>query len=236
VIATRARLATGGAAGVIAILASIASCARELPAGPQLGASDDALEVDYCILNVHTDEETVHFEGPDWMIASVEGAGPLNLDLRVLKFLIPTMSTTGHYKPKESTVSTAVGYSMQERYGVNDYTRLAVNTGTFQRVEAYADFQRTAFEIHDAGCGALLGTGASYRPIGVYFRAVDATDVALPDIGVHLCVPVDEGPPPPPPPPAGSAQADAGPKDAGPKDAGPKDAGPKDAGPVGDGG
>jgi hypothetical protein len=195
------------ALGVAAVLASIAACAGDRPA--PLGVASDPLEVDYCLLNVETDEGTVHFEGPDWLLASVEGAGPLNLDLRVLKFIIPTTTSTTHDKPKASTVSTAVGYSVQERYGVNDYTRLAVPTDTFQRVEAYTDFQRTVFEIRAADCTTLLGTGAAYRPIGVYFRAVDATDVALPDLGVEVCVPV-AGAPPPPPPDAGPETTDAG--------------------------
>jgi hypothetical protein len=84
-------------------------------------------------------------------------------------------------------------------------------------VEAYPDFQRTVFEIRDASCGALLGIGAAYRPIGVYFRAVYAEEVALADLGVHVCVAAVSGPPPPLPPPpgdAGSAKVDAG-RDAG---------------------
>jgi hypothetical protein len=228
----------------VSIVASMAACSADRPTGAApaadpkatsaLGAVSDPLVIDYCLLNVHTDEGTVHFEGPDWLLASVEGAGPLNLDLRVLEFIIPTMTTTGHDKPKASTVSTAVGYSMQERYGVNDYTRLAVTTGTFQRVEAYPDFQRTIFEIHDASCGALLATGASYRPIGVYFRAVYAADVALPDVGVHVYVPVDDGTTTPAQPP--SADAGSAPADAAPADAAPADAAPADAAPANDGG
>jgi hypothetical protein len=211
---------------VVTALAAIAACAEDRPTGApvELGAAADSLTVDYCLLDVHTDDGTIHFEGPDWLLASVEGAGPLNLDLRELDFLIPTVTTTGNDKPKASTVSAAVGFSVQDRYGVNDYTRLAVASGTFQRVEAYADFQRTVFEVHDASCGAFLGTGAAYRPIGVYFRAVYAEDVALPDFGVHVYVPVDDGPPPVP---AGTQPGDAG-ADAG-ADAGPPSA---DAGPT----
>jgi hypothetical protein len=186
------------------MLVSGAACGRH--DADAFGAAADALVADYCLLDVHTDEETVHVEGPDWLLASVEGAGPMKLDLRVQTFLIPRMTTTGNCKPKKSAVSMAVGYSMEERYGVSDFSRLDVTVGAFQRIEAYPNFRRTVFEIHDANCGVLLGMGAAYRPIGVYFRAVYASDVALPDVGVRVCVPVADPPLPigaPPPEPEG---------------------------------
>ena len=52
-----------------------------------------------------------------------------------------------------------------------------------KRLEAYAAYQRTVWEIRDADCLVPLGTGASFKPIGVYFRVVDAEDIALPDPG-----------------------------------------------------
>jgi hypothetical protein len=33
-----------------------------------------------------------------------------------------------------------------------------------------------------------LGTGASYKPIGIYFQVVDAADVTLPDLGIGVGV------------------------------------------------
>jgi hypothetical protein len=180
-----------------------------------LGVASEPQEVDYCVLNVHTDEETVHFEGPTALLASTEGAGPLKLDVRILDFLIPTVSVTGHHKPKEGTLSTALGYSVQDRYGVDAFTRLDVATGSFQRVEAYANYQRTIFGVFDASCSTFLETGAVYRPIGVYFKAVDAADVAFSDVGVHVFVSVPDAPAPEPidagsEGDAGTAKGDAG--------------------------
>jgi hypothetical protein len=201
--------------GAAASLASPSACALERTTrSGDLGVAAEAEEVDYCILNVHTDEDTLHFEGPTSLLASVEGRGALKLDLRIVDFLIPTVSLTGHHKPKKSTISDAVGYSVQERHGFNEFTRLDVATGTFQRVEAYANYQRTVFDVFDASCGTLLEAGAAYRPIGVYFKAVFAEDVALPDIGAHVWVDLPD-PPPPPPEPADARSSGARSRDAG---------------------
>jgi hypothetical protein len=180
-----------------------------------VGEASQDLTTAYCILNAHTDDNTVHFEGPKWLLTSGEGAGPLLIDMRVVKFVIPAMSTTSNYKPDASAVSAAVGYSMTERYGVNDFTRATVQGGRFQRIEAYPAFQRTIWEIRDPSCSVPLGLGASYRPIGVYFKVVDTVDVALPDLGVRLFQTIGDDPgvllPGAPPPPAG----DGGTRDGG---------------------
>jgi hypothetical protein len=212
--------------GAATILASGAACTGDLSADSvDLGVAAEGQQIDYCILNVHTDAQTIHFEGPTALIASVEGAGPIKLDLRILDFLIPTVTFSSKYVPKESTVSSALGHSLQERYGINDSARLDVAEGSFQRVEAYANYQRTVFGVFDAGCTTFLGSGAAYRPIGVYFKTVLTGDVCLPDIGVHVCVPV-------PDPPLPSEQEDAGADDPDAHDAGADggDAGAGEAG------
>jgi hypothetical protein len=226
----------GAGLGALTILASGAACTRDLSAGSaDLGVAAEGDEIDYCILNVHTDEETVHFEGPTALLGSVEGAGPIQLDLRLLDFLIPTVTFSGKHVPKESTVSRAIGHSLQERYGVDEFTRLSVAEGQFQRVEAYANYQRTVFDVFDSGCTTFLGTGAAYRPIGLYFKAVLTGDDCLPDIGVHVCVPVPDPSPPPEQEDAGAddddghdASADG--SEAGTEKGGASDAGESDAG------
>jgi hypothetical protein len=192
-----------------AILGSGATCDVE---NEHVVATSQESTTAYCILNAHTDNGTVHFEGPKWLLASSEGASPLLIELRVLKFILPAMSTTGNYKPDPSAVSTAVGYSMTERYGVEDFTRVTIATARFQRVEAYPAFQRTIWEIRDADCNVPLGAGASYKPIGVYFKVVTTTDVALPDVGVHVIDVLDDGSGLVVP---GGPAADGGPRDAG---------------------
>jgi hypothetical protein len=204
------------------IVASGVACAvdwpGERPSSADRGESEHVVSgaqkatSSYCVLNPHTDKGTVHFEGPDWLLASAEGASPMMIELRVLKFILPATSTTGNYKPDASTVSNAIGYSITERYGVEEFSRVTVATARFQRVEAYPAFQRTIYEIRDADCNVLLGAGAAYKPIGVYFKVVTTTDVALPDVGVRVVESLDDGsifvvP--------GGPAADAGPGDAG---------------------
>lgn len=172
----------GGAAWLTA--ASLSAC--DLPGAGELGAAAEAATVAYCLLNVRTDNDTVHFEGPRWRLASSEGAGPLQLELRVLQFVLPAMSTSSTAKLDPGTVSAAVGYNVTERFGVDDFSLVTVKTGMFQRLEAYPAFRRTVFEIRDASCNVPLGVGAAYRPVGILFKVVTTTDVALPDLGVRV--------------------------------------------------
>jgi hypothetical protein len=183
--------------GAFLLVGSATACApaREMDPTERTGAAPQAQSV-YCVLDASTDVGTVHFQGPDWLLTSSEVVGPLELNVRVLQYLQPAMSTSIDVELDPSTISNAVGYSVQHRYGIEDRTRLSVDAGRFQRVEAYADYQRTVFDVLDAGCSTFLDTGAAYRPIGVYFKAVYAEDVCLPDIGVHVCVQVPGVPPP----------------------------------------
>lgn len=217
----RTSLATPAFCAAI-IVGSGVTCAVDWPGEPpsaaDLGepehvvAGSQKVTGSYCILNPHTDNGTIHFEGPNWLLASSEGASPLLIDLRVVKFILPATSTTGNYKPDASAVSNAIGYSITERYGVDDFTRVTVATARFQRVEAYPVFQRTVYEIRDADCNVLLGAGAAYKPIGVYFKVVTTTGVTLPDVGVRVVESLDDGPSSVVP---GGPTADGGPRDGG---------------------
>jgi hypothetical protein len=170
---------------------SVVSCAASRTAGPgeALGAAAEPQAATYCVLDAHTDRGTVHFQGPDWLITSSEALGPLELDVRVQQYVQPALSTSTDVRLDPSTLSRAVGYSMAERYEIQGAARRALETGEHKRLEAYTAFQRTIWEIRDASCAVTLGTGASFKPIGVYFRVVDATDVALPEIGGYVVGP-----------------------------------------------
>ncbi len=180
--------------GLVPLVAASATCLGDAPRSEPIGAAQEA--DDCCIASVKADPVTVHFEGPAWLLASGEAEGPMLIDVRVVDFIIPAVSTSGSVTPKMSAISDAVGFNVEQRFGVQDFSRYTLMTGQFKRVEAYTNYQRFAFEIRDASCGAVIGSGAAYRPIGVYFKLVDAYDVALPD--VH---PVTFGPAPPPVPP-----------------------------------
>lgn len=160
--------------------------AAELGPPEPVGAASGAVTGAYCILDARTDEGSFHFEGPRWLLGSGEGKGPMIIEVRLQSFVLPAMSTTTTHKPDPSVVSAAVGYNMTEWYGLFEFTRVDIEARRFQRVEAYPAFQRTVWEIRDADCNVFLGMGASYKPIGVYFKVVNSVDVALPDVGVRV--------------------------------------------------
>ena len=91
----------------------------------------------------------------------------------------------------------------------------------------------SAWVVREAGCGAVLGSGISFKPIGVYFAARDTESVAVPGSSVIGFLPDGAGGPGGYAPGAvfASPQAsDAGAADAGTTDAGTADAGTADAG------
>ena len=150
-----------------------------------------------CVLNARTDLGTVHFQGPDWLLSSSEALGPLELNVRIQQYVQPAMSTSVDVTLDPSILSDAVGYNMAERYELQGGARHALAQGELKRLEAYTAYQRTAWEIRDATCAVLLGTGASFKPIGVYFRVVNAESITLPDLGFSAVSPhqgASEGP------------------------------------------
>jgi hypothetical protein len=170
---------------------STAACTPAPAASPgeEVGAASEPQTVTYCVLDAHTDVGTVHFQGPDWLLTSSEAAGPLELDVVVQQYVQPAMSTSADIKLDPTAVSAAVGYSLAERYEIQGAGRQALSDGELERLEAYTAFQRTIWEIRDATCAVHLGTGASFKPIGVYFRVVDTTDVTLPELGGYVTAP-----------------------------------------------
>lgn len=165
---------------------SIAACSPGPAAGPEeeTGAGSQA-QATYCLINAHTDVGTVHFQGPDWLLSSSQARAPLEIDLRIESYVQPAVSTTTDIKLDPDTISKAVGYRMAERYRVMGGARFTPSmTIGSERLEAYTAYQRTVWEIRDASCAVPLGMGASFKPIGVYFRVTFAASIALPEIGV----------------------------------------------------
>lgn len=217
-------------AGLLAV--SAASCSRRLgdPEGSAPGEAAEALAATCCITDVQADPITYHFDSPRWVLDAAEGLGPRVLALTVAGFAAPLVTTTVASHPKDTDVSTAVGYSVDDFYYLQASAAYNVDSGRYKRLEAYVDYARAAWVIRDAGCGAVLGSGVSFKPIGVYFAAHETASVAIPATSVIGVLPDGAGGPcgyaPDPDPPS----SDAGTGGAGPGDAGPGDAGPGDGG------
>jgi hypothetical protein len=143
------------------------------------------------------------------------------------------VSTTVTQHPKESDLSAALNYNVADLYYLQASAAYTVADGSYARVEAYINYARSAWVVREAGCGAVLGTGVSFKPIGVYFAARDTGSVAIPGTSVIGLLPGANGGPvgydpyPPPPDPNDGGTGDAGETDAGESKAGAGDGGDK---------
>jgi hypothetical protein len=156
--------------------------------------------------------------------------GPRVLALTVAGFAGPLVSTTVTHRPKEADLSAALNYNVAELYYFQASAAYTVKDGSYARLEAYINYARSAWMVRDAECGAVLGTGMSFKPIGVYFAVRDTGSVAIPGTSVIGLLPDANGGPGgyrPYPSPASPDARDAGTGDAGTGDAGTRDAGEK---------
>jgi hypothetical protein len=193
----------------------------------------EALGSGFCITDVLTEPVTYHFDSPRWVLDAAEGSGPRVLALTVAGFAGPLVSTTVTQHPKESDLSAALNYNVADLYYLQASAAYTVADGSYARVEAYINYARSAWVVREAGCGAVLGTGVSFKPIGVYFAARDTGSVAIPGTSVIGLLPGANGGPvgydpyPPPPDPNDGGTGDAGETDAGESKAGAGDGGDK---------
>jgi hypothetical protein len=142
----------------------------------------------YAIAGVHASAGTAHFIGLPWLLNSAEGVGPLVVTTHVGTFVQPVMSTTVTGVDPDA-VSHAVGYSVWARHDLLAVSSASLPPFESSRLEAYASFNETCWEVRDPSTGAPVGSGESFEPCGVYFQTVSASHVALPDIGVFELVP-----------------------------------------------
>ncbi|MEO5729438.1 MAG: hypothetical protein ABI134_31765, partial [Byssovorax sp.] len=126
-----------------------------------------------------------------------EGFGPRTLSIAISDSISPSSSESSTYSPTDSEISTSVGYDLSATFSIDAATSVLVPFGGYARVEAYATFQMTTWNIIGTNCfGAVdVGTGVSYRPVGVYFKTCQAYDCSLGG-GVVGGNPIPSGPPP----------------------------------------
>lgn len=173
--------------GCLAVLLGVAACSGSLP-DDELGAAVDPLVAAYAIAGVHQSPISVHFSGLPWLLNSAEATGPMVLTVHVGNFVLPTMTTTVSGVAPD-VVSRAVGYSLSERHDLYAVSSATLEAFRSSRLEAYSSFEETSWEVVDCASGAILGTGSSFNPSGVFFQTVPALHVALPDMGLFTFVP-----------------------------------------------
>lgn len=163
------------------------ACLGALPEG-EPGTAADPLVAAYAIGGVRTSPMSVHFTGLPWLLSSTEAHGPMAITAHVGTYVLPAMTTTVT-GVDANAVAHAVGYSLSVRRDLIAVSTANVEDYESSRLEAYASFEETVWEVTDASSGASLGTGASFSPLGVYFQTVTAYHVALPDMGLFALVP-----------------------------------------------
>jgi hypothetical protein len=209
------------------LVVSAASCSRHFDA-PGRTVSGEAVEPlvgAYCITDVQTEPITYHFDSPRWVLDAAEGAGPRVLALTVAGFAGPLVTTTVTQHPKESDLSAALNYNVADLYYYQASSAYTVKDGSYARLEAYINYARSAWVVRGAGCGDVLGTGVTFKPIGVYFAVRNTGSVAIPGTSIIGVLPDANGGPGgyrPDPPLASPDPSDAGTSDAGTGDAGGK--------------
>jgi hypothetical protein len=172
---------------IAALGVTVAACSDVRSEGRLCAAADPEAGA-YCVSGVRASPGTVHFTGLPWLLDAAEAAGPITLVINVGTFVQPTMVTTvTGVRPED--VSSVVGYSLSERHDL-----IAVSTSTLtaserSRIEAYATFAESVWEVRSADCGTVLGGGASFDPSGVFFQTVPSDHVALPDMMLFGFVP-----------------------------------------------
>lgn len=177
------------ALGLLVVSAASCSGRPEETEGSAPGEAAEALAGAYCITDVQTDPRTYHFDSPRWVLQAAEGIGPRVLTVTVAGYAAPLLTTTLSRHPKASDLSTAVGYSLGEFYYLQASGAYTVAKGSDKRLEAYVNYARSVWVVREAGCGAVLGTGTSFKPIGIYFAARDTASVAIPGSSVISFVP-----------------------------------------------
>jgi uncharacterized membrane protein YgcG len=150
--------------------------ARTQAGGPNdphvLGTAQDAYCTNHTITNVVILPGTYHWEDPLHLIDSAEGFGPRSLNLTISDSISPSASESSSYTPTNSEISSSVGYDISASFSIEAASSILVPFGAYARLEAFATFQMTTWDIVGTNCfGAPdIGTGVSYKPVGVYFK------------------------------------------------------------------
>jgi hypothetical protein len=146
------------------------------PGGPgdprDLGTAQDAYCTNHTITNVVVLPGTYHWEDPLHLLDSAEGFGPRTLSLTISDSISPSASESSSYTPTNSEISSSVGYDISASFSIDASSAILVPYGAYARIEAFATFQVTTWDIVGTNCfGAPdFGTGVSYKPVGIYFK------------------------------------------------------------------
>lgn len=150
--------------------------------GDPLGEADQELCSGYVVTNLATQSGTFHIDSPQYLLDSTEAWGPQTLLLSVDRHVAPQITVAAQpgvqvQKDKlTKSLQGTVGFSLTHELEITASSSTVVEEGTYARLEAYPSFQVLTWDLWLDACGAFggarLGSGAVYRPMGVYFKVV----------------------------------------------------------------
>jgi hypothetical protein len=176
-------------AGVLAALLAIstAACSDSHGAaspgndGRGVGAAQQGYCATHSIVNVQLAPGTYHWEDPAHLLNSAEGFGPRSLNITISDSISPSASESSTYTPSNSEISSSVGYDISATFAIDASSGILVPFGGYARLEAFATFAMTTWDIVGTNCVGAVdgGTGVSFKPVGVYFKTCEALDCSL---------------------------------------------------------
>lgn len=165
------------------LTASVAGCDPGAPSeGEPVETGEQALCNGYVVTNLVARQGSVPIDAPQYLLDSTEAWGPQTLLLSVDRHVAPQItiaSQPGVQIQKEKLTKSlqhTVGFSLTHELEVTASSSTVVEEGTYARMEAYPSFQVITWDLWLDACGAFggarIGSGAVYRPMGVYFKVV----------------------------------------------------------------
>jgi hypothetical protein len=153
------------------------------PSPPAVGVVQQAFCLTHTLVNVIVAPGTYHWEDPGHLLNSAEGFGPQALGLSVETRLDSTSTSSSTYTPDDSEISAAVGYDVTQGSTISASTTVLVPFRGYKRVEAYAAYKKTIWDLLDTHCNGpdvlTPAAGFSFKPVGVYFKVCTALDCSL---------------------------------------------------------
>ena len=158
----------------------LSACAA--PGDEDTATASQALCGDPYVTNVSVRPGSVYNMSPDSLLNAAEAWGPQTLLLSVDRRLGSTFTMLR--QPSVQIAKDQITKGIQETTGINlihDIELTAsssteVPPGSYERLEAYPEYQVITWDLRQSGCGfardTYLTSGAVYRPMGVYFRIV----------------------------------------------------------------
>jgi len=177
-----------------------------LDAGTNSAVFQGILCEDVRVVNVAIVPGTFHWEDPIHLLSSSEGFGPRTLSLAAATSVSPQIVVSGTYTPEDSEISSSLGFRVTKSVSLEASSSILVPTGAYAVLQAYVNYQQFTWDIWAGRCWTrgtpslgpgIVGSGSTFRPVGIFFKSCGAYNCAVMGGGVISGGPIPSGPVPP---------------------------------------